>query len=509
MAHDSTAQLSNRAYRVRHVVACVLLTLLVASVHIQGLRQSRREIEERTELTARNLGSVVATSMVGTFRNIDLLLQTVDDQVRLRPLWADNADRTFIDVLEGLVRRTPGLLGLHVTDASGKVKYGTGRMSIANISIADRPYFQQLRDDPNLGMVISGPVMGLIIKKWVLVCARRINSPDGQFAGVVYGSIEIEGMAERITGTPLQLGDRDIIAMSDNDMTLIMRYIDKRQDMQFVGQRRSVPSVDELLRSGADDGFFSAASPFDHVNRIFYFQRIPGRPMNLIVGLATDQAMAGWWRDVLYAGITTAIFALLIAVASYLIYQGQVRKLRLVAELAESNQRLSELSTTDGLTGIANRRRFDELLEEEWRRGIRNRQSLALAMLDVDFFKAYNDRYGHQGGDDCLRQIGHLLSRHIRRAGDFVARYGGEEFVIICAATDGEHARRLVEAMRTSLDELALPHELSPYGHVTISVGVSAVTPDESLSSGLLLRQADEALYAAKKSGRNRVVLAS
>ncbi len=188
--------------------------------------------------------------------------------------------------------------------------------------------------------------------------------------------------------------------------------------------------------------------------------------MNLIVGLATEQALAGWRRDVLYAGITTLIFTLLISVGSYLIYQGQSRKLRLVAELAESIQRLTDLSTIDGLTGIANRRRFDELLSEEWRRGIRNRQSLAVAMLDVDFFKPYNDRYGHQSGDECLRQVGQVLIQHIRRAGDFVARYGGEEFVVVCAATDGEHARQLVEGIRASLETLALPHELSPFGHV-------------------------------------------
>ncbi len=257
--------------------------------------------------------------------------------------------------------------------------------------------------------------------------------------------------------------------MSDDDMNLIVRYVHKREDMRFVGQRRSVPHVDDLLRSGVDEGFFSTNSPFDQVERIFYFQRIPGRSMNLIVGLATEQALAGWRRDVLYAGITTLIFTLLISVGSYLIYQGQSRKLRLVAELAESNQRLSDLSTIDGLTGIANRRRFDELLSEEWRRGIRNRQSLAVAMLDVDFFKPYNDRYGHQSGDECLRQVGQVLIQHIRRAGDFVARYGGEEFVVVCAATDGEHARQLVEGIRASLETLALPHELSPFGHVTIS----------------------------------------
>ncbi|HEY1722335.1 MAG TPA: sensor domain-containing diguanylate cyclase [Magnetospirillaceae bacterium] len=507
MTNNSTAELSDRARAIRHVVVSVALILLIVGIQVQALRQSRADVEDRTRLAAQNLGSVLGTSMVGAFQNIDLLLQTVADQTRLHPQWAEARDPTFVDILESLVHRTPGLLGLHVTDASGKVLYGTGKINADNVNIADRKYFQQLRDDPNAGMAISSPVLGYIIKKWVLVCARRIELPNGQFGGVVYGSIEIEGMAERVTGRPLQLGSQDVFSMSDNDMTIIVRYADHGQDMQFVGQRRPVPHVAEFLRSGVEDGFFTTNSPFDHVDRIIYFQRIPGRAMHLIVGLATDQVLAGWRRSVVYAGVLTLIFALLISIGSYLIYQEQRRTLRLVVELAASNQKLSDLSTIDALTGIANRRRFDELLEEEWRRASRNRQSLAVAMMDVDFFKPYNDQYGHQRGDECLRQVGQVLKQHIRRAGDFVARYGGEEFVIVCAATDGAHARRLVEDIRVALESLALPHAFSPFGHVTASFGVAAIMPDDTLTSDTLVKQADEALYVAKDGGRNRVVL--
>jgi len=308
----------------------------------------------------------------------------------------------------------------------------------------------------------------------------------------------------------LLLGDNDIVAVNENDdMTLVLRYLANHQDMQFVGQQGTVPAVDELLRSGADDGFFAARSPFDHIDRIFYFQRIAGQPMNLIVGLATQDAISDWRRETAYAGITTLIFAAIVSFASYSLYRGQMRTLRLVAELAESNGRLSSLSTTDALTGISNRRRFDQVLEEEWRRGIRNRQSLALAMVDVDYFKNYNDRYGHQRGDECLREVARLFSQHIRRAGDFVARYGGEEFVIACVATDGEHLRHLADAIRQSLEKLALPHEPSPFGHVTVSIGVAALVPQEGLGRDVLVRKADEALYLAKGQGRNRVVLAA
>ncbi|MBV8635517.1 MAG: GGDEF domain-containing protein, partial [Burkholderiaceae bacterium] len=177
-------------------------------------------------------------------------------------------------------------------------------------------------------------------------------------------------------------------------------------------------------------------------------------------------------------------------------------------ELESANIQLRLLSTTDGLTGIANRRNFDEVLAIESRRATRQSQPLALAMIDIDFFKAYNDHYGHQDGDECLRQVAGLLKHCICRAGDLVARYGGEEFVFLCPATTADTALALAEAFRAELEKLALPHAQSPFGVVTVSIGVAAMVPDNTEQANcLLLRLADEALYLAKRDGRNRVAL--
>lgn len=177
-------------------------------------------------------------------------------------------------------------------------------------------------------------------------------------------------------------------------------------------------------------------------------------------------------------------------------------------ELEQANQQLAALSMTDGLTGLANRRRFDAALTAEWRRAERVCQPLALALLDVDWFKHYNDHYGHLAGDDCLRRIARLLEGHMQRGGDLVARYGGEEFVFIAPVTDGQTALNLAEALCRALEALALPHATSPLGHVTVSIGVAALVPDgESRPEGLIA-QADRALYQAKAQGRNCVRLA-
>ncbi|MES2018335.1 MAG: diguanylate cyclase [Pseudomonadota bacterium] len=176
-------------------------------------------------------------------------------------------------------------------------------------------------------------------------------------------------------------------------------------------------------------------------------------------------------------------------------------------ELEDSNARLAELSSTDGLTGINNRRGFDAALESEWGRAARNGYPLALAMLDVDHFKAYNDHYGHQAGDQCLRTVADLIAAHGRRTSDLVARYGGEEFALLAPATDAQHAMSIARGICDALAHLALPHAKSPHGVITISIGVATAMPDEDVSWTTLIEKADRALYQAKQDGRNRANL--
>jgi len=166
-------------------------------------------------------------------------------------------------------------------------------------------------------------------------------------------------------------------------------------------------------------------------------------------------------------------------------------------DLEEANERLHRLSMLDGLTGIANRRRFDEALDVEWRRGVRSHAPLSLLMIDIDAFKPYNDAHGHQAGDECLCRVGATLAESLHRAGDLVARYGGEEFAVLLPETDREHAIRVAEMLRERIAATA---------PVTISVGVSTIVPELGGAAFVLVADADAALYEAKRSGRNRVV---
>jgi len=175
-------------------------------------------------------------------------------------------------------------------------------------------------------------------------------------------------------------------------------------------------------------------------------------------------------------------------------------------ELAEANKILEKLSSLDGLTGVPNRRRFDEVLKQEWQRAIRHSTAISLIMLDIDFFKLYNDTYGHQGGDECLKRVAKALESTARRETDTVARYGGEEFAVILPETGSRGAREVAEALRASVEGLNIPHESSKVSDfVTISVGVATWLPEKGSVPEDLLGAADEALYKSKENGRNRV----
>ncbi len=174
--------------------------------------------------------------------------------------------------------------------------------------------------------------------------------------------------------------------------------------------------------------------------------------------------------------------------------------------LQAANRALEEQSRLDGVTGLSNRRHFDELLASEWRRAARSQQPLALVLADVDCFKAYNDSYGHQQGDACLRQVSIVLESGLQRVSDLAARYGGEEFALLLPGLDEATAAELAETLRSRLETLAIPHQASTVvPRVTLSAGVAAMVPGARSDPAVLVEAADRALYRAKQGGRNRV----
>jgi len=186
---------------------------------------------------------------------------------------------------------------------------------------------------------------------------------------------------------------------------------------------------------------------------------------------------------------------------------GAMNLIALLQRMEAMNVELQEISNKDSLTGIANRRRFDEEFEEEWNRARRHDHPLAVLLIDVDHFKAYNDSLGHQAGDQCLRDIAGILRDTMARAGETVARYGGEEFAILLPMVGEVGAQETAERIRVAVEEASLLHPESPSGHLTVSVGCAAIVPRGG-GRAALMASADEALYRAKAKGRNCVEVA-
>ena len=209
--------------------------------------------------------------------------------------------------------------------------------------------------------------------------------------------------------------------------------------------------------------------------------------------------------DYLLKPISAAVLAAKIRAMSRL-----VEKQRQLAEVAQkqnvANKKLQRLSTVDALTGIGNRRLFDEFAQREWRRCLRMKKPLSIVMLDVDHFKLFNDTYGHPAGDACLKAVATQVARSAPRAGDLAARYGGEEFAMILGETDLDGANWVANHICQQVAARKIPHRASSFQHVTVSCGVASVIPQADMSLQGLLKAADNALYMAKTQGRNKVV---
>lgn len=239
----------------------------------------------------------------------------------------------------------------------------------------------------------------------------------------------------------------------------------------------------------------SARRPFTAARNVDYGYR-------QTVELTLTKDLAGVDQKVIEYAVAVIVGSALLAVI--------LVQLSLLVLRARERALLDEMAYLDGLTGIANRRRFDEVLDKEWRRAQRSHKPLALVIVDIDHFKSYNDAVGHGQGDECLRRVATSLAGCARRPADLVARYGGEEFAAVLPETGHEGAAMVAESMRTAIERLALPHPALGGHHVTISVGVSGGVPvgmDDSHAT--LLKAADDALYEAKRRGRNCVASAN
>ena len=389
---------------------------------------------------------------------------------------------------------------LLVLDADGNIAADSTSLVPHKLNLADRDYFRVHKERADVGLYVSRPFRSRLRKQDASIAiSRRLSGPDGGFEGVVIGGVRLAYFQNLFEN--LDLGSKGALTLFRGDGRVIARIPFREADNDLdLGNTASFRRIAEdasgqVVGTGAIDG----------VERLYTFRRIGDLPLILSVAMSVDDIYAAWWRKTVVIGPIVLALCGAAVVLCLTVWREMLR--RMVAEhaLVEAAGKLSVLAATDGLTGLANRRAYEERLHQEWKRAIRGETSVALLMLDADFFKSYNDHYGHQGGDEVLQKIATCIQQHMQRPADLSARYGGEEFVMLLPETDLTGALTIAEHIRSKVAGLSIPHVGNSTGQVTVSIGVAVTYPLLGEAEGSLVKAADTALYAAKHSGRNRV----
>lgn len=397
-----------------------------------------------------------------------------------------------------------GVGSILVLDAAGNVIEDSTSINPHKFNFADRDYFQAHRANPGTGLLISRPFRSRLRNgDWTIALSRRLDGPDGKFAGIVQGAMRLSFFSSLFER--LDIGIKGRIALFGKNGRMIVRYpfdlaeIDLDISASPVFQRMIVQHEGSLV----------AASMIDGLERYYAFRSLAGLPLVMTVSLPIGEIYATWQRKAI---VTLAVMSGLSvsAIALWFLFRREMgRRERAETALKHEAEAFAVLAATDKLTSLANRRSFDHKLIEEWGRAVREGSQIAILLLDVDHFKLYNDVYGHQHGDAVLARVAEGIRHKLSRPGDFAARYGGEEFVALLPNTDLDGAHVVAEQIRDAINRLCIPHADGLEGVLTVSIGVASARPANETAPDDLIRRSDIALYAAKAKGRNRVSAAT
>ena len=481
---DQRSILAPRRSANRLIAALLVVIVCFCAICAKFLIDARNSAWQGALKTTANL---VAAIEVDTLRNIesfDLSLQAVVDNLKHPGIDQISPDLRQL-VLFDRSANARHLDAILVIDETGHVRFDSRTANPEPVYRADRDYFQFHANSDKSGLYIGHPMVAQLTGQPVVTLSRRMSNADGSFAGVVVGGLRLTYFQELIK--KISLGRNDTMTFSVADGTLLMHWPYKEA---FIG--RDLKGVELFKRLARErTGAFETDAATDGVRRLVVYSQIGELPLVVGVGRSTADIFAEWRRYAFTIGLlVTALWILTFFLILELWKRGE----------AESN--LAVLATTDELTGLANRRKFNETISREWRRAVRERQPIALMMLDADLFKEYNDRNGHQAGDKLLQMIGRAMTASTRRATDLAARYGGDEFSILLPGTPIEGATRVAERVRQCLAELCFAYGVK---QANLSIGVAAVVPESGETHATLLAAVDQALYRAKETGRDRI----
>jgi diguanylate cyclase (GGDEF)-like protein len=469
------------------IISSVATVIGFSAICAGVLLDMRRGEEALAHQTLENLASTIDSDISRNLELYDLSLRAVASGMVMPEIQQVSKPIRHL-ILFDHAATAKQFGAIQVFNAEGRLTIDASTLYPVPENRGDEEYFRIHRDRPDFGLFISRPMLHR--GAYAIVLSRRITGADGSFQGVVAGSIRFSYFHE-LFGR-LNLDPDDSITVLRHDRTIIMRT---PFDLDVIGKNlgeRSAWNPANLPMGGS----YSGVGPVDAVPRL-YARRVSTSPLFVVVGKPIDSILRLWRTEAIRIGAT--MMALVVFVLAATLFLA-----REIGRRAKAEDRLEEMATTDALTGLKNRRKFDSMIELEWRRAIRQKVPLALLMIDADHFKAYNDTFGHQAGDQVLVGVAICITDSVRRAGDCAARYGGEEFAVLLPGLSSTEALAVAETIRLKVELWSD----EPQG-TTVSVGIASLRPAAATDWSELLSAADKALYAAKAQGRNRSVVAS
>ncbi|WP_267428198.1 sensor domain-containing diguanylate cyclase [Methylobacterium sp. GC_Met_2] len=463
--------------------------VMVSGVMLLDLRQ---DAWDKAEQTSKNLLQVLERDIARNIEMYDLSLRAVVDNLKTPGLdQLSPALRQLVLFDRAATARDLGVM--LVLDENGDSIIDASTLSARKVNNADRAYFQAHKARSDLGLYISEPLVSHLTGTRILVLSRRIDKPDGTFGGVVLGTLKLSFFTRLFDR--IGLGRDGAINLYLHDGTRVIRhpYAEADIGVNIAGG----PNFARFV--GSRSGRFVGPSVRDGVERFYTFMQVGDLPMVLNVALAAREIEAEWRQKALVISVIVLLLCGLTVALSLLFERELRRRSAMQAELAK-------LSLTDVLTGLPNRRAFEDAFTRAAVGAKRLGKPLSLLIVDADHFKLFNDRYGHQVGDEVLRGLARCLSASVHRPQDHVSRIGGEEFALLLSDTDEVGARRIAEKVHAEVSTLAIGAADIGAGAVTVSIGLATALPTSATGAAMtdLYRLADEALYEAKAGGRNQ-----
>lgn len=471
--------------------------LLLGSIALFG---SRTDAWNQAEHSATNLLLALDRDIERNLTVLDLSLQGISEALAepgIESVSPSIRQHALFD-RSGTAENLGSML---VIGPDGHVHADSTTLTPDGLFLGDRDYFQIHERLPDVGLYISrvfASRMGHGDLRFAIT--RRLDKPNGDFAGVVSASLRLTYFHRLFE--KLDIGKKGSISLLRSDGRILYRYPFRNEDVDVDLSKRG---TNFARFSSADSGQYVSMAVLDGVERLYTFRHLGKMPLILSVSLSTEEILEPWRRKTMIIGPAMLLLCASAVASSLLFRREMLRRARSERDLATANEQLLVQASTDGLTGLSNRRAFDAEFDRAFRTTVRQGSTITLLMIDADHFKRFNDTYGHVAGDEVLRAIGICMQTNLRRPGDRAARYGGEEFAAILPETDQEAALRLGESIRMAVKRLEIAHAGSKGGSVSISIGAATTTPLIGDQPASLLEAADQSLYAAKKAGRDCV----